>query len=118
MHLRRTVKLDPVAEYYVYDLIFRYRAEFRRPHSKPRSHYGYRFAAGSPIAPTAAYKAFKGALGEHGKTYSHSISFDVASYFNNLYHHDLVSWFAELGAAQKTLMVLGNSSANQFWKVS
>jgi hypothetical protein len=30
LHLRRTVKLDPVAELFVYDLIYRNRARFRK----------------------------------------------------------------------------------------
>lgn len=98
MHLRRTVKLDPVSEYYIYDVIFRNRRLFRRPYSQGRAHYGYRFEAGRPIAPSKAYRGFKGALADHGRKHAHSISFDVASYFNGLYHHDIISWFSELGA--------------------
>jgi hypothetical protein len=48
-YLRRTVKLDVVAEYYLYDVVFRNRAIFRKPHVKTRSHYGYRFENGAPI---------------------------------------------------------------------
>lgn len=58
LHLRRTVKLDPVSEYYIYDVVFRNRPLFRKPHSSTRTHYGYRFEGGAPITPTAAYKAF------------------------------------------------------------
>jgi hypothetical protein len=72
---------------------------FRKPHSPARTHYGYRFEKGAPIAPTAAYKGFKGALAEYSRKYSHFMSFDVASYFNSVYHHDIVSWFVELGAS-------------------
>lgn len=107
LHLRRTVKLDPVAEFYIYDVVFRNRSLFRKPHSTARVHYGYRFEGGSPIAPTAAYKAFKGALAEFSGQYSHSITFDVASYFNGLYHHDIVSWFSELGAKDEDAEGLG-----------
>lgn len=98
LHLRRTVKLDVVAEYYLYDVIFRNRRLFRKPHVKNRSHYGYRFEAGLPINPSAAYKAFKTALAEYSSQNKFSMSFDVASYFNSLYHHDLVDWFNQLGA--------------------
>ena len=75
-----------VAEYYIYDVIFRNRALFRKPHTANRVHYGYRFENGASIAPTVAYKDFKGALAAHGKSYSHHISFDIASYFNSVYH--------------------------------
>jgi hypothetical protein len=30
-NLRRTVKLDPVAEYHIYDVAFTHRAKFRKP---------------------------------------------------------------------------------------
>ena len=99
-HLRRTVKLDPVAEYYLYDVVFRNRALFRTPHTANRTHYGYRFEGGNPIPPTSAYKAFKGAIAEYSKSYSNTISLDVAAYFNGVYHHDIVSWFSELGAPE------------------
>jgi len=35
------------------------------------------------------------------------MSFDVASYFNNIYHHDIVSWFAELNADDADAAGLG-----------
>lgn len=107
LHLRRTVKLDPVAEYYIYDVVFRNRRLFRKPHSAARTHYGYRFEKGIPIPATSAYKGFKGALAEYSKTYSHFMSFDVANYFNGVYHHDIVSWFVELGAEHKDAEGLG-----------
>src|SRR5208283_3455101 len=107
LHLRRTVKLDPVTEYYIYDVVFRSRALFRKPHSLDRTHYGYRFEKGAPIAPTAAYKGFKGAVAEYSRKYTHFMSFDVASYFNSVYHHDIVSWFDEIGADAKDVKGLG-----------
>lgn len=99
-HVRRTVKLDVVTEYYFYDLTLRNRVLFRKPHVADRQHYGYRFDHGSPITPTSAYKGFRGAISEYGKTYKYSMSFDVAAYFNSIYHYDLVSWFSELKAKQ------------------
>lgn len=92
-YLRRTVKLDVVAEYYLYDVVFRNRALFRKPYVEARTHYGYRFEEGTPIAATQAYKGFKGGLAAYGRQYAHSRGMDVATYFNSLYHHDIVSWF-------------------------
>ena len=106
LHLRRTVKLDPVAEYYIYDVVFRNRALFRKPHTIGRTHYGYRFEWCFYIS-SAAYKGFKGALAEYSGKYSYLMSFDVASYFNSMYHHDIASWFTELGASSEDSGGLG-----------
>lgn len=106
-YLRRTVKLDVVAEYYLYDVIYRNRELFRHPHVPGRTHYGYRIEKRVPIAATNAYKAFKGGLADYGASYDHSFSMDVATYFNSLYHHDLVNWFHDLKAPQQDAEGLG-----------
>ena len=106
-HLRRTMKLDVVAEYYLYDLVFRNRAKFRKPHSAERVHYGYRFDNGHPQAATTAYKSFRGAIAANRKDFAHSVSFDVASYFNSVYHHDLANWFAALGVTNEDAQGFG-----------
>lgn len=92
-HLRRTAKLDPVAEYFIYDLIYRNRSIFRKAISDSRSSYGYRFSDGSPISVSHAFKDFKSAVNEAKSEYKFHLSFDIASYFNSLYHHDLSHWF-------------------------
>ena len=97
LHLRRTVKLDPVAEFYFYHIIHKNRAKFRRPHRSERRHFGYRFENGRPMAPSKSYADFKAAVA-NGLLQSEEFTyFDVASYFNGLYHHDLHAWFAALG---------------------
>src|SRR5690606_6117321 len=35
------------------------------------------------------------------------IGFDVASCFNSLYHHDLVEWFATIGASDEDVATFG-----------
>ena len=42
--LRRTVKLDPVAEFFIYDIVFRNRKLFRPDHRQSRKSFGYRFS--------------------------------------------------------------------------
>lgn len=106
-YLRRTVKLDVVAEYYIYDVIFRNRKLFRKPHVQNRTHYGYRFEEGSPILATNAYKGFKGGIAAYSKQYRYSRGLDVATYFNSMYHHDIVNWFHELGATDEDAEGLG-----------
>ena len=99
-HLRRTVKLDPIAEFFIYDLILRNRSRFRPPFSKKKKHFGYRFKKGKPLNPSGSFKGFKGAISAYRNKYKYSLSFDVAAYFNSIYHHDLVSWFSRIGAKE------------------
>src|SRR6266581_2328315 len=106
-HLRRTFKLDPVAEMFLYDLLYRNRNFFRRPTNKQRETFGYNFNAGEPTEATLSYRGFKGAYSQYRKSYAHSISFDVASYFNSIYHHDLVHWFERIGPSSEDVRALG-----------
>ena len=93
-HLRRTVKLDPVAEYFLYDVTYRNRAIFRPQVSNARKSFGYRFMGGGHISVHNAYKAYKLCLAENNANFKHNLQFDIASYFNCLYHHDISHWFA------------------------
>jgi len=93
-HLRRTVKLDPVAEYFIYDVVYRNRSIFRPQVSDSRRSFGYRFLGGSQISVHSAYAEYKMHLSECSGQFDHNIQFDIASYFNSLYHHDLTHWFA------------------------
>lgn len=96
LHLRRTVKLDPVAEIYLYHLVHKNRARFRKPFVRGRTHFGYRFIDGQPLAPSRAYADFKSAVADANIFAEEFVFFDVSTYFNNVYHHDLHAWFAAL----------------------
>jgi hypothetical protein len=93
-HLRRTVKLDPVAEYFLYDITYRNRVIFRPEVSNARRSFGYRFMGGGHISVHNAYKAYKLCLTDNNLKFKHNLQFDIASYFNCLYHHDISHWFA------------------------
>jgi hypothetical protein len=93
-HLRRTLKLDPVAEYFLYDITYRNRAMFRPEVSRARRSFGYRFKNGSQISVHSAYSEYKTSLMENDQEFAHNLQFDIASYFNSLYHHDIAHWFA------------------------
>lgn len=93
-HLRRTVKLDPVAEYFIYDVIYRNRSIFRAQVSDERRSFGYLYKDGSHIPVHSAYAEYKTHLSNCSGEFSHNIQFDIASYFNSLYHHDLTHWFS------------------------
>lgn len=106
-HLRRTVKLDPVAEFFIYDLVFRNRSLFRAPLSSKKKHFGYRFKKGRPLSPSDSFRGYKGAIAAFRDKYKYSLSFDVAAYFNSIYHHDLVSWLSRLGATDDDYQSFG-----------
>lgn len=93
LHLRRTLKLDPIAEFYIYDLIYRNRLTFRKDFSENRKSFGHRFENGRPISLSKAYREFKIAVSDANSKYEHGLKLDIASYFNSIYHHDLVKWF-------------------------
>lgn len=93
-HLRRTVKLDPVAEYFMYDIVYRNRAIFRSQVSSERRSFGYHFKGGGHVPVHTAYTEYKFSLTELAAKHSHRLQFDIASYFNTLYHHDISHWFA------------------------
>ncbi|MDA8652476.1 reverse transcriptase domain-containing protein [Porticoccaceae bacterium] len=110
-HLRRTVKLDPVAEYFIYDLIFRNKKIFRPQVSNIRRTFGYRITNGSRIPVHIAYAEYKEHLNKCSKLYQHNIQFDIASYFNSIYHHDLDHWFAG-----KKISEVDSNAAGQYFR--
>ncbi len=95
-HLRRTAVLDPVASYFIYDLMLRNRAAFGLPVNDKRRVFGYRFDDNKPVPVSKAYKDFGQAVEACRKQHKHVLKFDIASYFNSIYHHDATAWFAAL----------------------
>lgn len=106
-HLRRTVKLDPVAELFIYDIVYRNRALFRKDFSKNRCSFGYKFEQGKPISSSQSYGDFKGHLAYAKAHYKFALKFDIATYFNSIYHHYIVKWFSDIGATREDVEHLG-----------
>ena len=106
-HLRRTLKLDPVAEFYFYDLTYRHRSTFRRPRSNRRKHFGYRFAKGAMVSSARSYRRFRREVHDALAKYRYCVKVDVAQYFNSLYHHDLVAWFRDHAKTQEDVDLFG-----------
>ena len=100
-HLRRTAKLDPVAEFFLYDLIYRHRSAFQKKSPKARTNFGYRFEAGEPVSPMQNFRAFKKRVKWGLDKYKYCAKFDVSSYFNSIYHHDLVHWFNNIAKTEE-----------------
>jgi hypothetical protein len=82
-HLRRTVKLDPPSELFVYDLVFRNRKQFRGDHNPTRPTFGFLFKNGRPISSKAAYQDYRIAVSSAKSQYKYGIRFDVSSDFNS-----------------------------------
>lgn len=95
-HLRRTIVLDPVASFFFYDVVLRNRKAFDSDPTSSRIAFGYRFVNGHPIAVHKAFQDYTRAIEEARTAYEHSLSFDIASYFNSIYHHDLAHWLGTL----------------------
>lgn len=111
-HLRRTVKLDPVAEYFIYDLIYRNKNIFRKAVSESRKCFGYFFKNGSYVSVHDAYKEYKQDLFINEFLYKHKIQCDIASYFNSIYHHDLSHWFSSFPSVSE----LDKKGFSQFFR--
>lgn len=111
-HLRRTVKLDPVAEYFIYDLVYRNKGIFRKAVSENRKCFGYVFKNGNYVSVHEAYKDYKADLLVNDFVYKHKIQFDIASYFNSLYHHDLSHWFSNF----KSVSEIDKKGFSQFFR--
>ena len=92
-HLRRTLKLDPIAEFFFYDITYRNRAIFKRNTSLRRRNYGYRFNRGKMLSPAKSYRCFRKAVQNDLRKYKYCVKVDIAQYFNSLYHHDLIAFF-------------------------
>lgn len=106
-HLRRTAKLDPVAEYFLYDLVYRNRALFKKSFNPDREAFGYRFQEGNHISVHTAYRAFRARVHNCKKEFAHFLAFDIAAYFNTLYHHDVHAWFEASGAGDSDALAFG-----------
>jgi hypothetical protein len=105
--LRRTVKLDPVAEFFFYDFIYRNRRIFREPPSHKRAVLGYRIVHGEPIPILRSYSEFKKTVARYRAKYKHNVYLDVAAYFSHIYHHDLVEWCENAGGGQDEVRIFG-----------
>lgn len=92
-HLRKTSKLDPLADFFIYELVYRNRNTFRKDFKENRINHGFRFEAGKVISPRKSYRRFRSDISNAFGVMKYAATFDISSYFNTIYHHDLVFWF-------------------------
>ena len=106
-HLRRTMKLDPVAEYYLYDMAYKNRKIFRKSTNPKRENFGYVFSEGNPIPIHDSYKEFIDKSKVLKGQYKYFIKFDISAYFNSIYHHDITNWFSSQKTTQMDVELFG-----------
>lgn len=106
-HLRRTVKLDPIAEFFIYEIVYRHRSKFRADVFSNRQNFGFRFNQGAPISASEGYLDFKSTVQSASQKYRFSARFDISSYFNSIYHHDLSRWFSEIANQEEDTAIFG-----------
>jgi hypothetical protein len=106
-HLRRTKKLDPIAEFYMYQMAYENRTIFNRSQKEERLSFGYKFKDGKVVAINESFLEFNKQLDAIKSKYKYYIQFDISSYFNSIYHHDLINWFASCGVSTSEVELLG-----------
>lgn len=106
-HLRRTLKLDPIAEFFFYDITYRHRSVFKKNTSGRRVNHGYRFSRGKMISPAKSYRDFRKAVHIGLQKYKYCVKADISQYFNSLYHHDLVSFFSNFSKTHEDTEFFG-----------
>ncbi|QIF00045.1 antiviral reverse transcriptase Drt5 [Roseimicrobium sp. ORNL1] len=106
-HLRRTHKLDPVAEFFLYEIVYRHRSKFRKDVLSNRMNFGYRFESGNPIPSAESYKAYRVWTATNHHAYKYSCTFDISTYFNSVYHHDIAGWFAQMADQESDFQIFG-----------
>jgi hypothetical protein len=104
---RRTFKLDFVAEYFLYKCVYENRRSFSHRERDGRESYGFKFENGKFSTLNASNIKFKQRREELSKQFRSCVSFDISSYFNSIYHHDLVSWMAEVQEVDGTAEKIG-----------
>jgi hypothetical protein len=106
-HVRRTLKLDPVAEFYLYDVVYRHRVPLRARNTGRRRSFGYEFRSGRMVSSAEQFREFRRAVAKAQKQYEYGVKFDIAQYFNSVYHHDLVAWFRDVAKTDEDAALFG-----------
>ncbi|MGB3464689.1 MAG: antiviral reverse transcriptase Drt5 [Cyclobacteriaceae bacterium] len=105
--VRRSLKLDPVAEWYIYHIAYEYKQQFRELKNHHKNTYGYIFRDGKPVPGRESYKEFKENYYNCSNEFKYSMELDIANYFNGIYHHDLQNWFTSLNVDDNNAKIFG-----------
>lgn len=89
------MKLDPVAEVFLYDIVFRNRSNLPRDQIENRTTYGHKFNQGAVVSIGASYREFRAEALRASQQYEFTLVCDVSSFFNSVYHHDIEHFYRE-----------------------
>ncbi|MBE1446069.1 reverse transcriptase domain-containing protein [Paenibacillus sp. OAS669] len=95
-HYRQTFQLDPVSLIFIYDFVYRNRAYFQKKSYSNRECFGYTFSGDNYNSQTEEYKKFIKKLHSLKTQYEYMGKIDISNFFNNIYHHDVVSYIARI----------------------
>lgn len=94
MHLRKCLLLDPVANYYIYDFVYRNRKNYQISTLSRRRYFGYAFNKKVPINSFKDYHNFRNYKYSLKGKYKYFARVDIHNCFNSFYHHDVISSLA------------------------
>jgi hypothetical protein len=95
-HVRQTFLLDPIAQTFLYDFVYRNKSYFEKKNIPNRKSFGYCYENGELVSGIEEHRKFKEEIYEKKKEYKYMAKLDIANCFNNIYHHDIVSYIARL----------------------
>ncbi|MEK4346516.1 RNA-directed DNA polymerase [Paenibacillus sp. FSL P4-0184] len=93
-HYRQTFQLDPISLIFIYDFVYRNRTHFQKQVYSNRECFGYTFNGDSYSSQTEEYRLFINKLQLLKTEYGFMGKIDISNFFNNIYHHDIVSYIA------------------------
>ncbi|MDN4619290.1 RNA-directed DNA polymerase [Paenibacillus sp. PsM32] len=95
-HFRQTFLLDPIAQIFLYDFVYRNREYFEQKNYSNRESFGYTFQGDAYPSQSKEYKRFSVRRDSLKSQYNYVGKIDISNFFNNIYHHDIVSYIARI----------------------
>ncbi len=95
-HYRQTFQLDPISLIFLYDFVYRNKEHFQRKSYSNRESFGYNFNGDHYDSQTEEYRKFIRKSNSLKKQYKYIGKIDISNFFNNIYHHDIVSYIARI----------------------
>ncbi|MCP1183997.1 RNA-directed DNA polymerase [Paenibacillus sp. 1781tsa1] len=95
-HYRQTFQLDPIAYIFIYDFVYRNRDSFQKQEYSDRECFGYTFDGDTYHSQSEEYKEFITKLHSLKTKFEYMGKIDISNFFNNIYHHDVVSYIARV----------------------
>lgn len=88
VHLRKTLVLDPIANFFLYDFVLQNKRHFALSETENREVHGYGFRRGKFVNSFEDYHRFRKRKYKLKAKYRYFAAVDIANCFNSFYHHD------------------------------